>query len=215
MRIQQVWHWLYVRGVRSFDEMLNLSKDLRQKLCHEYRVGYPEIVTGQVSSDGTRKWLVRFSSRLQAAPVEVETVYIPEVDRGTLCVSSQVGCSLSCTFCHTGTQKMVRNLTAGEILAQVMLARHELADFEGMTLENGVIAPREGNRVSNIVMMGMGEPLFNFENVKRALIVALDEQGLNFSRRRVTVSTSGSCAGHRADGGRVTCDVGNFSACDA
>lgn len=192
MRVKQLWHWLYVRGAKSFDEMLNVSKALRQQLCEKYEVRYPEIIDAQVSSDGTRKWLVQFPATEKAGPVEVETVYIPESERGTLCVSSQVGCSLTCTFCHTGTQKMVRNLTAAEILGQIMLARHELGDFEGQEFDsNGVIAPAVGRRVSNVVMMGMGEPLFNFENVKQALLVALDDSGLNFSRRRITLSTSG------------------------
>ena len=191
MRINQIWHWLYVRGATSFDQMLNLSKELRNKLNDHCRIGYPVIVSQQVSIDGTRKWLVRFAATEKTGPVEVETVYIPETERGTLCVSSQVGCSLTCTFCHTGTQKMVRNLTAGEILAQVLLARQELGDFEGMTVGPDVIAPAVGRRVSNLVMMGMGEPLFNFENVKTALLTALDLEGLNFSRRRITLSTSG------------------------
>ena len=192
MRVNQLWHWLYIRGAKSFDEMLNISKALREQLADNFRIGYPEIVDGQVSKDGTRKWLVRFPATEKTGPVEVETVYIPETERGTLCVSSQVGCSLTCTFCHTGTQTMVRNLTAAEILGQMMLARHELGDFEGQDFDpTGVIAPTSGRRVSNVVMMGMGEPLFNFENVKQALLIALDESGLNFSRRRITLSTSG------------------------
>lgn len=191
MRVNQIWHWLYLRGASSFDEMLNLSKELRGKLLSQCRIGYPEVVEQQVSIDGTRKWLVRFPATAKTGPVEVETVYIPETERGTLCVSSQVGCSLTCTFCHTGTQKMVRNLTAGEILGQVLLARRELGDFEGMESDEDAIVPHVGRKVSNVVMMGMGEPLFNFENVKQALLVALDEDGLNFSRRRITLSTSG------------------------
>lgn len=190
MRVNQIWNWIYVRGAGSFDEMLNLSKELRHKLTESYNVDHAEIVKEQVSTDGTRKWLLRFQSAT-GAPVEVETVYIPERDRGTLCVSSQVGCSLTCTFCHTGTQKMVRNLTAGEILAQVRLARRQLGDFEGMEPDYEMIAPIEGRRVTNIVMMGMGEPLFNFDNVKQALLIALDQEGMGFSRRRVTLSTSG------------------------
>lgn len=192
MRVKQMWHWLYIYGAQSFDEMLNISKTLRQQLDEKFEIRYPEIIDAQVSSDGTRKWLVRFPATEKAGPVEVETVYIPETERGTLCVSSQVGCSLTCTFCHTGTQKMVRNLTAAEILGQIMLARRELGDFQGQDLDaDDVIAPAVGRRVSNVVMMGMGEPLFNFENVKQALLVALDESGLNFSRRRITLSTSG------------------------
>ncbi len=191
MRVSQLWNWIYIRGAGSFDEMLNLSKDLRKKLDASFTIEHAEIVSEQISTDGTQKWLLRFSTQTNEAPVEVETVYIPERERGTLCVSSQVGCSLTCTFCHTGTQKMVRNLTAGEILAQIRLARHRLCDFEGMEPDYDVIAPLEGRKVSNIVMMGMGEPLFNYENVKAALLIALDQDGMGFSRRRVTLSTSG------------------------
>lgn len=195
MRVHQIWHWLYVRGVTNFDEMLNLGKELRAKLEQFYSITHPEIVEEQVSKDGTRKWLLRFPARGAGAPVEIETVYIPETDRGTLCVSSQVGCSLTCTFCHTGTQKMVRNLQADEILGQIMLARHRLSDFVGMDPVPGMIAPLEGRKISNIVMMGMGEPLFNFEHVKSALLIALDGDGLCFSRRRITLSTSGVVPG--------------------
>lgn len=195
MRTAQIWHWLYIRGVNSFDQMLNIGKDLREQLATQFSIAHPEIVEEQISNDGTRKWLLRFPPRGAGAPVEVETVYIPEPDRGTLCVSSQVGCSLTCTFCHTGTQKMVRNLTAEEVLAQVMLARHRLGDFVGMDSDPEIIAPLEGRKISNIVMMGMGEPLFNFENVKQALLVALDKDGLCFSRRRITLSTSGVVPG--------------------
>ena len=195
MRVHQIGHWLYVRGVTNFDEMLNLGKELRAKLEQFYSITHPEIVEEQVSKDGTRKWLLRFPARGAGAPVEIETVYIPETDRGTLCVSSQVGCSLTCTFCHTGTQKMVRNLQADEILGQIMLARHRLSDFVGMDPVPGMIAPLEGRKISNIVMMGMGEPLFNFEQVKSALLIALDGDGLCFSRRRITLSTSGVVPG--------------------
>ncbi|MFK7767880.1 MAG: 23S rRNA (adenine(2503)-C(2))-methyltransferase RlmN [Mariniblastus sp.] len=191
MRVSQIWNWLYIQGVSSFDEMLNISKDLREKLDEKFTIAHPEIVDEQISRDGTRKWLLRFPARGAGAPVEIETVYIPESDRGTLCVSSQVGCSLTCTFCHTGTQKMVRNLTADEILGQIMLARFQLGDFVGMDSDPEIIAPLEGRKISNVVMMGMGEPLFNFENVKQALLVALDGDGLCFSRRRITLSTSG------------------------
>lgn len=195
MRVDQLWHWLYIRGVNKFDEMLNLGKDLRAALKQKYTIGHPEIVEEQISVDGTRKWLLRFSPRGAGAPVEIETVYIPETDRGTLCVSSQVGCSLTCTFCHTGTQKMVRNLTAEEILGQIMLARYQLGDFIGMESDPEMIAPLEGRKISNVVMMGMGEPLFNFENVKQALLIALDNDGLCLSRRRITLSTSGVVPG--------------------
>lgn len=195
MRVNQLWNWLYIRGVNHFDAMLNVSKDLRAKLAENYSIAHAEIVEEQVSTDGTRKWLIRFPARGAGAPVEVETVYIPESDRGTLCVSSQVGCSLTCTFCHTGTQKMVRNLTAEEILGQIMLARYQLGDFVGMEPDPGIIAPLDGRKISNVVMMGMGEPLFNFENVKQALLIALDGDGLCFSRRRITLSTSGVVPG--------------------
>ncbi len=195
MRVNQIWNWLYIRGVNQFDEMLNIGKELRSQLNHHFTIEHPEIVDEQISVDGTRKWLLRFPPRGAGAPVEVETVYIPEEDRGTLCVSSQVGCSLTCTFCHTGTQKMVRNLTADEILAQVLLARYRLGDFVGMDSDPAIIAPLDGRKISNIVMMGMGEPLFNFENVKQALLVALDNDGLCFSRRRITLSTSGVVPG--------------------
>ncbi len=193
MRAQQIWHWVYVRGVTSFDEMLNLSKALRIELSKTCSVALPEIVKEQVSVDGTRKWLLRFPADGpdRPTPVEVETVYIPEIERGTLCVSSQVGCSLTCTFCHTGTQKMVRNLDAGEILSQVLLARRRLGDYPDAEEDLEIIAPLSGRKVSNVVMMGMGEPLFNFENVKQALLIALDDEACGFSRRRVTLSTSG------------------------
>lgn len=197
MRAQQISHWIYVRGATSFDEMLNLSKQLRADLTKNFTVALPEIVEEQVSIDGTRKWLLRFpaSGEDRPAPVEVETVYIPETERGTLCVSSQVGCSLTCTFCHTGTQKMVRNLDAGEILAQVLLARHRLGDYPDAEIDPEIIAPMSGRKVSNMVMMGMGEPLFNFEYVKQALLIALDDEACGFSRRRVTLSTSGVVPG--------------------
>ncbi len=193
MRVNQLWHWIYERGVADFDLMLNLSKSLRDDLKQNFTLGRPEIVEEQVSVDGTRKWLFRFmaSDGNTGLPVDVETVYIPEPERGTLCVSSQVGCSLTCTFCHTGTQKMVRNLTASEILAQVLAARDRLGDHPDSAVDPEIIAPHSGRKVSNIVMMGMGEPLLNFENVKQALLIALDDSALGFSRRRVTLSTSG------------------------
>ena len=197
MRAQQIWHWIYVRGATSFDEMLNLSKQLREDLKKDFSVALPEIVEEQVSVDGTRKWLLRFPAggADRPAPVEVETVYIPESERGTLCVSSQVGCSLTCTFCHTGTQKMVRNLDASEILAQVLLARRRLGDYPDADVDPEIIAPVSGRKVSNMVMMGMGEPLFNFDHVKQALLIALDDEACGFSRRRVTLSTSGVVPG--------------------
>jgi 23S rRNA (adenine2503-C2)-methyltransferase len=184
MRAQQLWHWIYFRGAKSFDEMTSISKDTRAELVKHFTVDRPEVVAEQISNDGTRKWLLRLPSgdKLEK-PHEVECVYIPETDRGTLCVSSQVGCTLNCAFCHTGTQRLVRNLTAGEIVGQVMVARDRLGDW----------ADREsGNRlVTNIVMMGMGEPLYNFEAVRDALLIVADNEGIGISRRRITLSTSG------------------------
>jgi len=191
MRVAQLWHWLYVRGVSDFSDMLNVSKELREKLAASTTIARPEIVEEQVSADGTRKWLFRFPSRGAGRPVEVETVYIPEEGRGTLCISSQVGCTLTCSFCHTGTQKLVRNLTAEEILAQLLTARDRLGDFPEKDTPAGAIVPAEGRKVSNIVMMGMGEPLYNFDNVKKALLIASDNEGLSLSKRRITLSTSG------------------------
>ena len=190
MRVRQLWHWLYVRGVSDFSKMFNISKDLRTALEEHFTIARPEIVEEQISQDGTRKWLLRFPPRGAGRPVEVETVYIPEEDRGTLCISSQVGCTLTCSFCHTGTQKMVRNLTAGEILEQLLVARDRLGDFPHADTPDGAIVPAEGRKITNIVMMGMGEPLYNFENVKKALLVASDGEGLSLSKRRITLSTS-------------------------
>jgi 23S rRNA (adenine2503-C2)-methyltransferase len=181
MRVGQIWQWIYQRGVRDFDAMTNLSKAYRADLKEKFVIEVPEVVTRQVSGDGTRKYLVRI-----AGGHEVEVVYIPEEGRGTLCVSSQVGCTLTCSFCYTGTQKLVRNLTAGEIIGQVMVARDDLGEWP----EQG--APKDETRLlSNIVLMGMGEPLYNFENVRDAMKIAMDEQGIQLSRRRITLSTSG------------------------
>ncbi|MCD7108291.1 23S rRNA (adenine(2503)-C(2))-methyltransferase RlmN [Rhizobium sp. DKSPLA3] len=191
MRVSQLWHWLYVRGVSDFDHMTNVSKDMRETLKRHFTIARPEVVEEQISTDGTRKWLLRFPARGAGRPVEIETVYIPEEGRGTLCISSQVGCTLTCSFCHTGTQKLVRNLTAEEILAQLLLARDRLGDFPDRDTPPGTIAPAEGRKVSNVVMMGMGEPLYNFESVKTALLIATDGDGLSLSKRRVTLSTSG------------------------
>jgi 23S rRNA (adenine2503-C2)-methyltransferase len=191
MRASQLWHWLYVRGVTDFSAMTNVSKELRQLLSEHATLKRPEIVTEQVSVDGTRKWLLRLPPRGAGRPVEVETVYIPEQGRGTLCVSSQVGCTLTCTFCHTGTQRMVRNLTAEEIVAQILVARDRLGDFPDAETPQGAIVPGEGRLVSNVVMMGMGEPLYNFDNVKEALLIASDGDGIALSKRRITLSTSG------------------------
>ncbi|WP_206454675.1 23S rRNA (adenine(2503)-C(2))-methyltransferase RlmN [Aurantimonas marina] len=191
MRVAQLWHWLYVRGVADFGQMANVAGDLRNALADAYSIARPEIVEEQVSVDGTRKWLFRFPAKGAGRPVEIETVYIPEEGRGTLCVSSQVGCTLTCTFCHTGTQRLVRNLTSDEIVGQVLVARERLGDFPDADTPAGAIVPTEGRLVSNVVMMGMGEPLYNFDNVKQALAVATDGEGLSLSRRRVTLSTSG------------------------
>jgi len=191
MRVSQLWHWLYVRGVGEFAAMSNVSRDLKTALAERFTIAGPEIVEEQVSADGTRKWLLRFPPRGAGRPVEVETVYIPEEGRGTLCVSSQVGCTLTCTFCHTGTQTLVRNLTAGEIVAQVLLARRRLGDFPDADTPQGAIVPAEGRKVSNIVMMGMGEPLYNYDHVRDAIKVFTDGEGLSLSKRRVTLSTSG------------------------
>ena len=191
MRLSQIWHWLYVRGISDFDHMTNVAKEMREMLKEHFTIARPEIVEEQISNDGTRKWLLRFPPRGAGRPVEVETVYIPEEGRGTLCISSQVGCTLTCSFCHTGTQKLVRNLTAEEILSQLLLARDRLGDFPDRETPNGAIVPAEGRKITNIVMMGMGEPLYNFEAVKNALLIASDGDGLSLSKRRITLSTSG------------------------
>lgn len=191
MRAGQLWHWLYIRGSTSFDQMTNISKELRLQMAAAFTIERPEIIAEQVSVDGTRKWLLRFPARGAGAPVEIESVYIPEEGRGTLCVSSQVGCTLTCTFCHTGTQKMVRNLTAGEIVSQVLVARERLGDFPEMATPQGAIVPKEGRSISNVVMMGMGEPLYNYDNVRDAMLIMADGDGLSLSKRRITLSTSG------------------------
>jgi 23S rRNA (adenine2503-C2)-methyltransferase len=183
MRVNQVWQWVYFWGVRDFAEMTNLSKDYRALLAEKFSIALPEIVSKHVSADGTRKYLVRI-----AGGHEVETVYIPEEDRGTLCISSQVGCTLTCSFCHTGTQKLVRNLTAAEIVGQVMLARDDLGEWPEPGKGTGETGPR---LLSNIVLMGMGEPLYNFEAVRDAMKIAMDGEGIALSRRRITLSTSG------------------------
>lgn len=191
MRVSQLWHWLYVRGVDDFAAMSNISRQLRDDLSANFSIARPEITAEQRSEDGTCKWLMRFPPRGAGRPVEVETVYIPEEGRGTLCISSQVGCSLTCSFCHTGTQKLVRNLTAEEILAQLLVARDRLGDFPDADTPAGAITPAHGRRITNIVMMGMGEPLYNFDAVKSALLIAADGEGLSLSKRRITLSTSG------------------------
>src|SRR6201997_1489803 len=178
MRVQQLWHWIYFRGARSFDEMKSVSRETRAELARHFTVDRPEVVAEQISNDGTRKWLLRLPSGDHVErPHEVECVYIPETDRGTLCVSSQVGCTLNCSFCHTGTQRLVRNLTAGEIVGQVMVA--------GDRLNDGAAREGESRLVTNVVMMGMGEPLYNFEAVRDALLIVADNEGIGISRRRI------------------------------
>jgi len=181
MRVGQVWAWVYHWGITDFADMTNVSKDLRAMLAREFVIERPEIVTKQVSADGTRKYLLRIEGGH-----EVETVYIPEENRGTLCISSQVGCTLTCSFCHTGTQTLVRNLTAGEIVGQILVARDDLGEWPVRG------APKDETRLlSNIVLMGMGEPLYNFDNVRDGMKIATDPEGISLSRRRVTLSTSG------------------------
>ncbi len=193
MRVQQIWHWLYVRGAQDFSQMTSVSKDLRSALDELYTLARPEVVAEQVSVDGTRKWLLRLPGETPGErPHEVECVYIPETDRGTLCLSSQVGCTLNCSFCHTGTQRLVRNLTAGEIVGQVMVARDRLGEWLGAERATGPGLPTDSERfVTNIVMMGMGEPLYNFEAVRDAIQIISDGDGLSLSKRRITLSTSG------------------------
>jgi 23S rRNA (adenine2503-C2)-methyltransferase len=193
MRVQQLWNWIYIRGVTRFDEMTSVSKELRAALEQHYTLDRPEVVAEQVSADGTRKWLLRLPGEHEGErPHEVECVYIPDTGRATLCVSSQVGCTLTCSFCHTGTQRLVRNLTAGEIVGQVMVARDRLGDWPGGAPPAGAIVPTDGGRfVTNIVMMGMGEPLYNFDAVRDALLVVQDGDGIGISKRRITLSTSG------------------------
>ncbi|WP_370154448.1 23S rRNA (adenine(2503)-C(2))-methyltransferase RlmN [Ferrovibrio sp.] len=177
MRASQLWHWIYYRGATDFAVMTTLSKELRERLAATFFVGRPQASRDLKSTDGTRKWLLKF-----ADGEEAECVHIPEEDRGALCVSSQVGCTLTCKFCHTGTMKLVRNLDAGEIVGQVMLARDHLEEWP---------SPKDGRMLSNIVMMGMGEPLYNFDNVSKALKIVMDNEGIAISKRRITLSTAG------------------------
>lgn len=177
MRTKQIWGWIYHHGVSAFDGMSNVSKQVQAQLAEHFYIERPVIVNAEYSEDGTRKYLIRFADGNEA-----ETVYIPEEDRGTLCISSQVGCTLNCKFCHTGTMKLVRNLTAAEIVAQMMIARDDLQEWAN---------PTAGRMVTNIVMMGMGEPLYNFDEVKKALEIIMDEEGIQMSKRRITLSTSG------------------------
>ncbi|MBV8512649.1 MAG: 23S rRNA (adenine(2503)-C(2))-methyltransferase RlmN [Xanthobacteraceae bacterium] len=188
MRVQQLWHWIYVRGAQSFDEMTNVSKELRARLDAHYTLARPEVAAEQISVDGTRKWLLRLpGEQATGRPHEVECVYIPDDGRGTLCVSSQVGCTLNCSFCHTGTQRLVRNLTAGEIVGQILVARDRLNDWADRSTNNET----QTRQITNIVMMGMGEPLYNFDAVRDALLVVADGDGVGISKRRITLSTSG------------------------
>jgi len=193
MRVSQIWHWLYVRGAQDFEAMSSVAKDLRAELAANFTLARPQIAAEQISVDGTRKWLLRLPGEHAGEnPHEVECVYIPEADRGTLCLSTQVGCTLNCSFCHTGTQRLVRNLTAGEIVGQVLLARDRLGDWPGAKISEGASVPSDGGRlVSNVVMMGMGEPLYNFEAVRDALLIVADGDGISISKRRITLSTSG------------------------
>ena len=206
MRVQQLWHWIYFRGFTEFDLMTSLSKDLRAALAEKFTLARPEVVAEQVSVDGTRKWLLRLPGEVQGErPHEVECVYIPDTDRGTLCVSSQVGCTLTCSFCHTGTQRLVRNLTADEIVGQVMVARDRLGDWpDGVRPNDGVI-PTGDRCVTNIVMMGMGEPLYNLDAVRDALLIVADGDGIAISKRRITLSTSGVVPNIERAGAEIGC----------
>src|SRR5712691_13570780 len=176
-RARQLWHWIYHRGATDFAAMTSLSKAFRERLAARYKLCRPAVSRALTSIDGTRKWLLRF-----ADGQEVETVHIPEEERGTLCVSSQVGCTLTCSFCHTGTQRLVRNLGAAEIVGQIMVARDALGEWP---------SPQEDRQLTNIVLMGMGEPLYNFDNVAAAMKIVMDPEGLAISRRKITLSTSG------------------------
>src|SRR5512144_2478188 len=186
MRVGQLWSWLYVQGATDFARMTNIAKEFRTELDSSFNLARPEIVTEQVSSDGTRKWLLRLNDGK-----EIEAVYIPEEDRGTLCISSQVGCTLTCSFCHTGTQRLVRNLESAEIVGQVMVARDRLGDWPGAVAEDPRGIPDTDRKITNVVLMGMGEPLYNFDHVRNAMAIAADGEGLSVSKRRITLSTSG------------------------
>jgi 23S rRNA (adenine2503-C2)-methyltransferase len=193
MRVQQLWRWLYVQGNTDFWAMTDIAKELRSDLASSYTLKRPEVVAEQVSTDGTRKWLLRLPAMARdAEPPEVECVYIPESDRGTLCISSQIGCTLTCKFCHTGTQRLVRNLTAQEIVAQILIARDRIGDWPGREPpKDGGLIPVGERAITNVVLMGMGEPLYNFDSVREAMEVAADGEGLSLSKRRITLSTSG------------------------
>tara|TARA_B100000678_G_scaffold135730_1_gene113455 strand:- start:2847 stop:4034 length:1188 start_codon:yes stop_codon:yes gene_type:complete len=181
MRVGQIWQWIYEKGIRDFGKMTNLAKPYREALKKQFLISVPEIISKNISQDGTRKYLMRINGEH-----EVETVYIPEENRGTLCISSQVGCTLTCSFCHTGTQRLVRNLTSSEIVGQILAARDDLGEWP-----NQGVPKTEPRMLSNIVLMGMGEPLYNFNNVRDAMKIAMDPEGIALSRRRITLSTSG------------------------
>jgi 23S rRNA (adenine2503-C2)-methyltransferase len=195
MRTGQLWSWIYVRGATAFEAMSDVSKHLRARLAQVYSLERPAIVREQVSQDGTVKWLLRLASRgHEARQPEIETVYIPEVDRGTLCISSQIGCTLTCSFCHTGTQRLVRNLEVAEIVGQVLLARDRIGDWPGDRLASAQetsARSADERKITNVVLMGMGEPLYNFDNVRDAMAIVSDGDGLAMSKRRITLSTSG------------------------
>ena len=193
MRVQQLWHWIYLRGAQAFDEMTSVSKELRGALDQRFTLARPATAAEQVSVDGTRKWLLRLPGQHTGEGAhDIECVYIPEAGRGTLCVSSQVGCTLNCPFCHTGTQRLVRNLTAGEIVGQILVARDQLGDWSARAPQRSDGATADGGRlITNIVMMGMGEPLYNFEAVRDALLIVADGDGIGISKRKITLSTSG------------------------
>src|SRR5450755_4832523 len=206
MRVQQLWHWIYVRGAKNFDEMTSISREMRAQLDFHFTVARPEVVGGQIYNNGTRKWLLRLPSGDSVEKAhEVECVYIPETDRGTLCVSSQVGCTLNCSFCHTGTQRLVRNLTAGEIVGQVMVARDRMGDWPGGTRPTDGVVPSGERCVTNIVMMGMGEPLYNLDAVRDGLLIVADGEGLSISKRRITLSTSGVVPNIDRAGAEIGC----------
>ena len=181
MRVGQIWQWIYEKGIRDFGKMTNLAKPYRESLQKNFLISVPEIISKNISQDGTRKYLMRIDGGH-----EIETVYIPEENRGTLCISSQVGCTLTCSFCHTGTQRLVRNLTSSEIVGQILVARDDLGEWPTQG-----IPKTEPRLLSNVVLMGMGEPLYNFDNVRDAMKIAMDPEGIALSRRRITLSTSG------------------------
>ena len=193
MRVGQLWHWIYFQGATCFDAASNIGKGLRGTLADNFTLARPQVAAEQISADGTRKWLVRLDPvDAKDKGAEIECVYIPENDRGTLCVSSQVGCTLTCAFCHTGTQRLVRNLSSREIVQQLVVARERIGDFPGLAPPTDGLLPGEGSRaISNVVFMGMGEPLYNLDNVRDAIDVVADGEGLSLSKRRITVSTAG------------------------